>query len=115
MKHNLDFLDLPLDTSSFINRITMSLISKAQNTLKAHIRLKLIEKLKYLGYVFEDDYEFNQFCINRVSTIHFEDRVNYSELYLDFVNDENKGTLIFCYSDKVSCDYSDDKIIVTIG
>jgi len=116
MNHNLDYLQLPEDTTSFIDRLTLDLIRKAKRNFEFHVKENLIKNLQSLGYEFKNDAEFNSFCIERIHRCLFDDRPGDNELYIDFVDSENKGTLVLYFSDKINVEYSNEnKLNVTIG
>jgi len=71
--------------------------------------------LKELGYEFISESEFILFVQKRVSRICFNGKPNYFEIYLDFIDSDNKGTLICCYSDKVDFIIEGNSVKVTIG
>jgi len=79
--------------------------------LKAYIQ----KNLKEFGYSFQSDAEFFDFCKNRVHRIVFEENPNDYEFYLDFVDADNKGTLIGLCSDKIDFKMDGNTATVTIG
>lgn len=80
--------------SSFFEKMTLELEDK----LQYYIKNKLIE----LGYEFKNDKEFFEFCKDRIRRICFEDHPNYYEFYLDYINPQNRGTLIVTYSSEIN-------------
>lgn len=80
-----------------------------------HLRGYVTKNLKELGYEFSSETEFIAFIQKRVTRISFEDKPNEFEIYLDFVDYDNKGTLIGIYSDKVDFSWDGNTAKVTIG
>lgn len=73
------------------------------------------DNLKNLGYTFESDFEFFNFCEKRIHRISFENKPNEYEFYLDFVDIENKGVFLGAYCDKYDLKMDGNTVTVTIG
>src|SRR5512138_3122569 len=79
------------------------------------LREYVTKNLNDLGYQFATEDEFIEFVKARLHRIGFEDKPHYYELYLDFVDYENKGTFIGSYSDNVDISWKDNTVTATIG
>lgn len=116
MNHNIDELQLPKDDFSFVQGIVQEIISKVKRDFEYKIKLTLKERLSELGYFFEDDYEFNKFCQKRITRVRNCEYSTDEEIYLDFKNKENIGTLLVKYSTEISYDWKENNVLnVTIG
>ena len=80
-----------------------------------HLRNYVTKNLKELGYEFISETDFIVFIQKRVTIISFECKPNEFEIYLDFVDYENRGTLIGIYSDKVDFSCDGNTVKATIG
>lgn len=81
-----------------------------------HILEETKLKLKHLGFVFNTENEFINFCISRIQKIQYDNKPNYFELYLDFKSNKNKGTLILFGNDNIKIDSIENgKVTYTIG
>jgi hypothetical protein len=63
------------------------------------LKLYVMANLAKLGYIFKSDSELFEFASKRITRIKFESKPFYTELYLDFVDENNRGKLIGFYSD----------------
>lgn len=79
------------------------------------LREYVTKNLNDLGYQFATEDEFIEFVKARLHRIGFEDKPHYYELYLDFVDSENNGTLIGSYFDNVDISWKDNTVTATIG
>lgn len=75
----------------------------------------LEKNLKTIGYFFETEEKFTNFFKEKVTRIVFEDKPNYQEFYINYVNQENSGTLIGICSDKIEIINKDNKFTILIG
>jgi len=81
-----------------------------------HILEETKSKLKNLGFEFNTENEFINFCISRIQKIQYENKPNYFELYLDYKSNTQKGTLILFGNDDIKIDsIKDGKVTYTIG
>lgn len=104
MNHDLDKMHLPQDKTSFVNHLTQAALSRTRNYFNDLIKEKLKSELSAQGFKFQDDFEFNNFCIKYVEKRIYPDRPEYNELYLKIGTLE---VLLFGYSDRVEIDYSE--------
>ena len=102
---------VPSFYETVMNDFHRKVMSEWEEKLKAYLK----ENLKQFGYEFENDNEFLDFCKRRVNRLCFEDKRNYYEFYLDYVNEENAGKFIGCYSDKVEFVNEGSKITAIVG
>lgn len=79
------------------------------------LREYVTKNLNDLGYQFANEDEFIEFVKARICRIGFEDKPHHYELYLDFVDNENKGTFIGSYSDNVDITWNENTVTATIG
>lgn len=97
------------------DNLIMDLHKNAIAEWEEKLKVYLKENLKQFGYDFENDNEFLDFCKIRVNRLCFEDKPNYYEFYLDYVNEENTGKLIGCCSDNIDFINNGDKTTIKIG
>jgi len=102
---------LPSLQEIFMQDVHRKLIEEWDAKLKAYIEANL----KQLGFNFETDAEFFEFCKNRIHRIGFENKPNEWEFYLDYVDAENTGKLIGICSDKIDFKIDGSTATVTIG
>lgn len=102
---------VPSFYETVINDFHRKVMSEWEEKLKAYLK----ENLKQFGYEFESDNEFLEFCKRRVNRLCFEDKPNYYEFYLDYVNEENTGKFIGCCSDKVEFVNEVNKMTAIVG
>lgn len=88
--------------------LSVFLFEKASSTLVKNrdeaLKLKIKENLAKIDYVFDSEYEFEQFMKERITLIQFDNFQR--ELYLDYKSKKQRGILIASYSDEVSIDTS---------
>jgi hypothetical protein len=89
------------------------IIKKLMQKIDEHLKKYVLEKLKQLGYQFNNESDFLDFVSKRVTRIAFEDRPQEYELYLDYTSDNKK--LIGIYNEKISYKFEDNLVTVTIG
>lgn len=87
---------------SMIQQQMQDHLNKLRKDFDNHLKAYLIRNLQHIGYTFANDNEFIEFVKNRVYRISTESRPNYYELRLDFVDKDNMGTYIGCYSDEIN-------------
>lgn len=80
-----------------------------------HLRMCITKNLKELGYEFISESDFILFVKKRIFRISFEDKPNYFEIYLDFIDYDNKGTFIGSYSDRVHFVWDENTVRATIS
>ena len=115
MNHNIDEIQLPKDNFSFTRNIINDIISKVVRDFEYKMKLEIKERLNQLGFSFENDFDFNQFCLTRITRI-INQEMSDEEIYLDFKNEQNKGILLVKYSNKISLDWKENNVLnVTIG
>jgi hypothetical protein len=97
---------------SIVEHAHQTIIAEFDKKLANYIRTSLADK----SFLFETDDEFYIFIKERLRRVTNESDNNLHKLYLDYVSDEEPGTYIGQYSDKISFGYKDDgmKSIVTI-
>ena len=103
------------DLWSLHEKVMFEMQKKIWSDFDKQLRQHVTDNLKKLGYEFISESDFILFVQKRVSRICFEDKPNYFEIYLDFVENDNKGTLICCYSDKVDFIIEGNSVKATIG
>jgi hypothetical protein len=99
---------IPSYIKSVINDFHKKTTAEWEEKLKAYLK----ENLNQIGYKFENDNHFLDFCKRRVIRLSFQNQPNYYEFFLDFVNEENTGTFIGCCSDKV--EFVNEGITLTV-
>jgi hypothetical protein len=77
--------------SDFYQKVSREFNLKLENYIK--------DNLFKLGFKFSNNIEFYDFTEKRITRISFEENPNYYEFYVDYVNLDNKGLFIGCYSD----------------
>lgn len=102
---------LPSFHDTFMKDMYRKLTAEWDAKLKAYIQ----DNLKQFGHTFESDTDFFEFCKNRIHRLAFTEKPNYYEFYLDFVDADNKGTLIGSCSDKIVFTMDGNTATVTIG
>jgi hypothetical protein len=90
-----------------------SIIKELRQKIDEHLKKYVLKNLSELGYKFENESDFLDFVSKRVIRIAFEDRPHEYELYLDYTSD-NK-TLIGIYNEKISYNFEDNSVTVTVG
>lgn len=108
---NIEQAYIGIGEHEIMNEFRRKVSAELEEKLKTYFK----ENLSQLGYVFSDDTEFIDLFKNRVNRLSFEDKPNYYEFYLDFVDIGNKGKFIGCYSDKVEFVNEGSKITAIIG
>jgi len=102
---------VPSFYETVMNDFHRKVMSEWEEKLKAYLK----ENLKQFGYEFENDMEFLDFCKRRVNRLCFEDKPNYYEFYIDYVNEGNTGKFIGCCSDKVEFVNEGNKMTAIVG
>lgn len=101
---------------TLIEEITNDLYTKAIVQFESTLRRYIKDSLVMAGYeFFYSDTDFESFCKDRIYRLSFDDKPHYYELYLDFVDNENRGSFLCCYSDEMHCTYEGGTLKVTIG
>ncbi len=115
MKHDNWLENLPRDTTGFVNHLIGSQVAMVQRKFETALRDRVKQELRRFEIEFTDEGDFNDFCINNVERVRYQDRPFYNELYLvDKINE--KKHLLFVFSEKVDVDFSHmSNIKVTIG
>lgn len=103
------------DLWSLHERTMFEIQKKIWKDFDSHLRAYVTKNLKELGYEFISETDFIAFIQKRVTRISFEDKPNEFEIYLDFVDYENRGTLIGIYSDNVDFSFDGNTAKATIG
>ena len=93
------------------DQINRQLANELDSKLKEYLR----GNLSKIGYQFHSDSAFFDFCKERIRLVSFPENPYRNELYLDFVDVENKGTLIGVYSTELNIYQDGDTIKMTIG
>jgi len=102
---------LPSLNDFLMGNLYKKLTADFENNLKQY----LIKNLNDIGIVFNSENDFIEFVKARVHRIGFEEIPNYYELYLDFVDEKNRGTFLGSYSDKIDVSFEGNKATATIG
>lgn len=100
---------------SFQDQTLERFIKQVQEQLEDRLRDYLTRNLWLLGFEFKTDEEFLAFVGCRIQRISFEDKPRYYELYLDFIDLENRGVLVGCYSDNIDVSFDGNKVTATCG
>lgn len=99
-------------TDTIEQKIIDDLIIKYDN----HILDQTKIRLKALGFSFNTENDFINFCISRIQKINYDNKKDYFELYLDYESDKSKGTLILYGNENINIDeIKDGKVTYTIG
>lgn len=127
MKKEVKFQDLQLSPTiakqaliealvpSFYENVMNDFQRKVIDERDFHLQVYLRENLKQFGYEFGDKNEFLEFCGTRVCAVSFEDKPNYFEFFIDYVNEENRGKLIGACSYNVEFVNEFNKITAIVG
>ena len=103
-------------TKDFADLIEQDIIDDLVLKYDQHILKETKTKLNSLGFDFESEQDFIGFCIERVHKLHYENKDNYFELYLDFKGENDKGKLILFGNENITIqDITDGNITYTIG
>ncbi len=100
---------------SLFDTVKHEFIRKAQSDFNEKLGEYLLGNLKQLGFEFENNKDLGNFCKNRIHRISFGQDFNNHEFYLDYIDEENRGTFIGSCNDKLNIRYEENKIIVTFG
>jgi hypothetical protein len=100
---------------SFHNEIMGNFYNETRKSFEEHLKFYLIKNLKNLGYDFNSEEQFLDFCKNRIQRISFLEEPNEYQFYLDYKNEINKGTFIGSYSDEKIIKQEGSTITATIG
>lgn len=98
-----------------INFVEQEFINKSIRYFNEKLESYLIDNLNNLGYKFETRKDLMEFCKNRVHRISFGQNFNNHIFYLDYIDEENRGTLIGTCNDKLNIKYEGNKIVATFG
>lgn len=101
--------------SSYMETIIRDLQKKAVDEWEIKLKSFLKENLKEFGYEFDSDADFVSFCKTRITLLDFVGGTNYHELYLDYINEENKGEFICSYADDYEMTMDGHTVTATIG
>lgn len=77
-----------------------NIISKRNEMLEIGIK----QNLNTLGYNFNDNEEFIDLVSKRLTLICPSSKPLCGEVYLDYINKEDKGTLLVYYNDEITCE-----------
>jgi hypothetical protein len=97
------------------DQIVKDFHKKVLSEFELRLKSYLKKNLSQIGYQFSTEPEFLNFCKERITRSAFAGDPNYYEFYLDFVNEENCGTLIGSYSDKIDFKMEGNKVTATVG
>lgn len=97
-----------------IKDVMSEFYNRAVNQFDQKLREYIKTNLKELGFDFNTDEEMNEFASNRIHRISFVDQ-HYHEIYLDYVDNDNKGILIGCYHDRMESSFENGKLTITFG
>ena len=103
------------DLLSMSQQVINDMYKKVYHEWEAKLKAYLLKNLEELGYVFETEPEFFEFCKNRIHRISFEEKPNEYEFYLDYIDIDNIGTFIGGCCDKIDFKMNDNTVTVTIG
>mgnify|MGYP003650122890 CR=1 FL=1 len=103
-------------TKKFTDVIELKIIEDLIIKYDTHILDQTKSRLDTLGFNFNTENDFIDFCIARVQKVNYENKPNYFEMYLDYQNTDKKGTLLLFGNDNIKVDsIKDGKITYTIG
>ena len=105
MEQKLKELDNEMD--DFVKRIKLEYNQKVEKNI--------LKNLIKFGFYFCSKEEFYTFCKNRIKKISFDEKQNYYELYLDFVDGDNRGKFIGSYSDRIEIINNGNEASLKIG
>lgn len=103
------------DKRTMIEQVMTDFYEKVWTEFEGRLQEYVMKRLNELGYKINSEEEFSYFVRRRISRICFEERLHYYELYLDFVDKENRGTFIGSYSDNVDFSFEGNTVTATIG
>jgi len=100
---------------SIIERTRKLAIEKAITDFDGKLESYLRENLLlYFGIEFKLHSDFFDFCSKRLTRV-LDTTTNSYNVYLDFIDNDNRGSLIGCYSNKYKYSINMNSINITIG
>ena len=102
-----------MSLSKNVTNIQNKIIEDLNQKLNEHLKKYVLQNLNELGYQFTEESEFFTFVSKRVTRIAYEDNPNDYFLYLDYGTKNSK--LVGVYSHKISWDFENNMVNVTIG
>jgi hypothetical protein len=98
-------------TYNVIGELQRKMVYKFDNKLEDYVK----RNLSQLGHEFSSKVYFHDFCKKRITRASFVNDPHCYDIYLDYVSEENRGTLIGCYSDKFKIVNEGNKVTAIIG
>lgn len=113
-------IDNPLDSKPLnqfkqIENLQNNFVNDVIEAQEAALKSELKCRLSLIGYEFIDDGDFYDFVSKRITRLVTETFPFNYELRLDFVNDDNPGTLLLKTSNTVNTEYKDGTTTITIS
>lgn len=104
------------NTINLINEIEQKVIDDLVLKYDNHILEQTKKKLKNLGFEFNTENDFINFCLTRIQKVQYDNKPHYFELYLDYQSNTKKGTLLLFGNDNIQIqDIENGKVTYTIG
>jgi hypothetical protein len=113
LKINPELLrSFPQPTHSLMQEVTKKIALQLNQKREQQFKNRLSE----LGFTFETQEAFFDFCKNHVQRV-FPDKgqMNYSEFYIDFVDNTNKGIFIGSINDEFETSFENNKATFKFG
>lgn len=101
MKKNIKMIMDEFKIPGFITDMHKQINEKFVNDFNERLKEYLISKLYKIGINVKNDEEFIELIKTRITRIAFDDKPDYYEFYLDFVDHKNRGIKIGAYSTKI--------------
>lgn len=107
-----DSADIQISLLKFVEQ---EFINKSKREFNEKLESYLMDNLKNLGYKFETKKDLMDFCKNRLHRVSFGENFNNHIFYLDYIDEQNRGTLIGRCNDKLNIKYEGNKIVAVFG
>lgn len=100
---------------SLISFIQKNAISNLQKEQSGALEKLVKKRLGVIGHTFNSQEEFYSFCSNRIHRVGFGGEPFRYEIYLDFIDENNRGTLLASYSAKINIELDNYTATFTLG
>lgn len=102
---------------SLIRDIQDRLYTETMRKVEKEIEIRLKDKLNKLGYIFDSQNHFLEFCRNRVTRALIQNTPNWTryKFFLDYIDDKNKGTFLVGYEFNTDFDMENNQIKATVN
>lgn len=101
--------------NSLIGYIQENAISNIQKEQTEALEKLVKKRLEVIGHTFLSQEEFYSFCSKRIQKVSFTEEPFRHEIYLDFVDKNNRGTLLATYSTEINIERNGCLATITLG